>query len=583
MEKKDSFEMKYNDTTYEIRICYHLGDAKFERGYYMDITPFFIGENNIKRLNHKYRYVELIQAVKKKSPKLLEQIIDNRESLSYTRVKEHHINLVNKGVLKDELIKTTYIKDIDSLECKKKPVQSIESINSKGEAIETDEKKGFASIAGYEEVKEELLEIVDYIKNPEKYTRMGAKLPKGILLYGPPGTGKTHLTRALAEETDMNFIATCGSEFVEKFVGVGAKRIRDLFSSAREEGPSIIFIDEIDAIGLKRNGAGMSNEKDQTLNQLLTELDGFERDSKVILICATNRVDFLDDALKRPGRLDKHIYVGNPDVKTRKELFLIHTKNKPLSNDVDVDTLAEVTHGFSCAEVANVCNQASLIAIRENREDLNQSNFETAIEVVIGGLKSKSKVLEKSEKERVAYHEAGHAVANYIIGDNKIQKVSIVPRGESLGCVMKLPTKEKFLKLKSELLSDIKILLAGRASEELIFGNCSTGASNDLEKSSSIALNIVAKYGLNDNKSLFALSFDRMPDSLFLDYKMKAEEILAECYEEVKALLEDNKEFLDAIAQNLLKKEELTFDDIQNIFEEDLPMASCKENELNTR
>lgn len=581
MEKKDSFEMKYNDTTYEIRICYHLGDAKFERGYYMDITPFFIGENNIKRLNHKYRYVELIQAVKKKSPKLLEQIIDNRESLSYTRVKEHHINLVNKGVLKDELIKTTYIKDIDSLECKKKPVQSIESINSKGEAIETDEKKGFASIAGYEEVKEELLEIVDYIKNPEKYTRMGAKLPKGILLYGPPGTGKTHLTRALAEETDMNFIATCGSEFVEKFVGVGAKRIRDLFSSAREEGPSIIFIDEIDAIGLKRNGAGMSNEKDQTLNQLLAELDGFERDSKVILICATNRVDFLDDALKRPGRLDKHIYVGNPDVKTRKELFLIHTKNKPLSNDVDVDTLAEVTHGFSCAEVANVCNQASLIAIRENREDLNQSNFETAIEVVIGGLKSKSKVLEKSEKERVAYHEAGHAVANYIIGDNKIQKVSIVPRGESLGCVMKLPTKEKFLKLKSELLSDIKILLAGRASEELIFGNCSTGASNDLEKSSSIALNIVAKYGLNDNKSLFALSFDRMPDSLFLDYKMKAEEILAECYEEVKALLEDNKEFLDAIAQNLLKKEELTFDDIQNIFEEDLPMASCKENELN--
>lgn len=581
MEKKDSFEMKYNDTTYEIRICYHLGDAKFERGYYMDITPFFIGENNIKRLNHKYRYVELIQAVKKKSPKLLEQIIDNRESLSYTRVKEHHINLVNKGVLKDELIKTTYIKDIDSLECKKKPVQSIESINSKGEAIETDEKKGFASIAGYEEVKEELLEIVDYIKNPEKYTRMGAKLPKGILLYGPPGTGKTHLTRALAEETDMNFIATCGSEFVEKFVGVGAKRIRDLFSSAREEGPSIIFIDEIDAIGLKRNGAGMSNEKDQTLNQLLAELDGFERDSKVILICATNRVDFLDDALKRPGRLDKHIYVGNPDVKTRKELFLIHTKNKPLSNDVDVDTLAEVTHGFSCAEVANVCNQASLIAIRENREDLNQSNFETAIEVVIGGLKSKSKVLEKSEKERVAYHEAGHAVANYIIGDNKIQKVSIVPRGESLGCVMKLPTKEKFLKLKSELLSDIKILLAGRASEELSFGNCSTGASNDLEKSSSIALNIVAKYGLNDNKSLFALSFDRMPDSLFLDYKMKAEEILAECYEEVKALLEDNKEFLDAIAQNLLKKEELTFDDIQNIFEEDLPMASCKENELN--
>lgn len=583
MEKKDSFEMKYNDTTYEIRICYHLGDAKFERGYYMDITPFFIGENNIKRLNHKYRYVELIQAVKKKSPKLLEQIIDNRESLSYTRVKEHHINLVNKGVLKDELIKTTYIKDIDSLECKKKPVQSIESINSKGEAIETDEKKGFASIAGYEEVKEELLEIVDYIKNPEKYTRMGAKLPKGILLYGPPGTGKTHLTRALAEETDMNFIATCGSEFVEKFVGVGAKRIRDLFSSAREEGPSIIFIDEIDAIGLKRNGAGMSNEKDQTLNQLLAELDGFERDSKVILICATNRVDFLDDALKRPGRLDKHIYVGNPDVKTRKELFLIHTKNKPLSNDVDVDTLAEVTHGFSCAEVANVCNQASLIAIRENREDLNQSNFETAIEVVIGGLKSKSKVLEKSEKERVAYHEAGHAVANYIIGDNKIQKVSIVPRGESLGCVMKLPTKEKFLKLKSELLSDIKILLAGRASEELIFGNCSTGASNDLEKSSSIALNIVAKYGLNDNKSLFALSFDRMPDSLFLDYKMKAEEILAECYEEVKALLEDNKEFLDAIAQNLLKKEELTFDDIQNIFKEDLSIASCKQNKLNTR
>ena len=583
MEKQYSFEAKYNDTTYEIRICYHLGDAKFERGYYIDITPFFIGENNIKRLGHEYRYVELIKAVKKKSQKLLEEIIYSKESFYYTRIKEHHFNLVNKGILKDGQIETATIEDEFNLEDKNKIVKPIECTSLEINTIENDTKKGFASIAGYEEVKEELLEIVDYIKNPEKYTRMGAKLPKGILLYGPPGTGKTHLTRALSEETDMNFISTCGSEFVEKYVGVGAKRIRNLFSGAREEGPSIIFIDEIDAIGLKRNGEGMSNEKDQTLNQLLTELDGFEKDSKVILICATNRIDFLDDALKRPGRLDKHIYVGNPDVKTRKELFLIHTKNKPLSNDVDIDTLAEVTHGFSCAEVANVCNQASLIAIRENREDLSQSNFETAIEMVIGGLKSKSKVLEKSEKERVAYHEAGHAVANYIIGDNKIQKVSIVPRGESLGCVMKLPTKEKFLKLKSELLADIKILLAGRASEELIFGNCSTGASNDLEKSSSIALNIVAKYGLNDNKSLFALSFDRMPDSLFLDYKMKAEEILSKCYEEIKALLDDNREFLDTIAQNLLKKEELTFNDIQNIFKEDLSIASCKQNKLNTR
>lgn len=577
MQKKYSFEMEYNNIIYEVRISYHLGDARFERGYYMEITPFFIGENNLRRLSHKDRHTSLIQSVKKQSSNLLDKIVFHKESFAIEILREYHEDLVKRGVIKDSGIKTIKMETGTIEKHKEKEIISSSKFKSVSCKQTVKKEKGFSTIAGYEEVKDELLEIVDYIKNPLKYSRMGAKLPKGILLYGPPGTGKTHLTRALAEETDMNFISACGSEFVEKYVGVGAKRVRDLFEKARINGPSIIFIDEIDAIGLRRTGEGTNNEKDQTLNQLLAELDGFKVDSSVILIGATNRMDFLDDALKRPGRLDKHIYVGNPDKKTRKELFNIHTKNKPLSEDVDVEALAGVTHGFSCAEVANVCNQASLIAIRENREDINHSNFENALEVIVGGLKSKSKVLDKDEKNRVAYHEAGHAVANYLLGYNKIQKVSIIPRGESLGCVMKVSSKEKFLKVKSELLSDIKILLAGRASEELIFGDCSTGASNDLERSSGIALNIVAKYGLSNDKSLFALSLDRIPDSLFLEYKSKAEEILSECYADVQNLLKKNSSALHTIAQKLLEKEELTLNDIENIFEKDLPIASYKD------
>ena len=485
MEVKDTFNVEVNNIKYKARIVY-ISDmnskvCKLEKGYYMHLTPFiFDAENNKTILYKEHRVISMIKKSNKECEKTLEKLILNKIEIATNVLKTEYANQKSK-IIFDKIKEDNY---------------RMKNVNG----------NGFEAVAGYGEVKEELLEIVDYIKNPDKYRKLGATPPKGVLLYGPPGTGKTLFARALSEEAGLNFIYASGSEFVEKYQGVGAKRVRDLFEEAREKSPSVIFIDEIDAVGLKRNEDRNSNEKDQTLNQLLIELDGFKIDSTTIVICATNRMELLDEALKRPGRLDKHIYIGNPDIKTRQQLFEIHTKNKPLSNDVDIEELSKSTHGYSCADIKNICNQASLFAVRENREDVCQANFENAIETTIGGLKSKSKKLNKSERERVSYHEAGHAIVNYMLGYNKIQKVSIVPRGKSLGCVMTTSEEDKFLKTDHELLCDIMVLLAGRAAEKIVFNNYSTGASNDLERASQLAFDIVAKYGLYDENTLFTVN-----------------------------------------------------------------------------
>jgi cell division protease FtsH len=554
----------FKGVRFEIEIYFQKKDEEYQRGYYIRSTPIFVGRDketgDETDLDKNNVFVSVIRRAERVSAELTTKVLDAQDKIIDDTLNEHYNILMNKGIINgDRTINEEILR-----------------------AEEYADLNGFDSVAGYEEVKTELLEIVDFIKNAEKYKKMGAKLPKGILLYGPPGTGKTHMARALAKEANMKFIAKCGSEFMDKYVGTGAKKVRELFVEARENAPAIIFIDEVDTIGMKRDEDNTHQERIQALNQLLAELDGFKQDDNIIVLCATNRSEILDDALKRPGRLDKHIYVGNPDVKTRKELFQIHTENKPLNNDVDMDKLSKITHGVSCADISNICNQASIFAVREDREDVSQANFENAIETIIGGLKSQSKKLNDIEKKRVAFHEAGHAVANYLIGSTgKIQKVSIVPRGESLGCVIHLPDDEKYMNDKQDLLDEIKVLLAGRAAEEIILGSCSTGSSNDLEKSSAIAMNIVSRYGLGDDKSLFVISSNNIPNSLFAEYKSKAEGILATCYEEVKSFLEENLEFLEDVALELLDREELELKDIESSYKKTMPLASFVSTEYN--
>ena len=360
------------------------------------------------------------------------------------------------------------------------------------DASSTKPKTTFIDVAGLDEVKEELFEIVDFMKNPDKYKKMGAKIPKGVLFYGPPGTGKTLLASAVAGETNSSFFNVTGSEFVEKYVGVGAKRVRTLFEKARKEAPSIIFIDEIDAIGAKRH-LESNNEKDQTLNQLLVEMDGFNKDSNVIIVGATNRLDLLDEALLRPGRFDRHIHIGSPNFHTRHEILKVHTNNKPLDPSVDLELLAKKTHGFNGAHLSNIANEAAIFAVRDNSPIITAVHFDKALERVIAGLESKNSTLIEKEKEIVSYHEAGHALVSNILGICPIQKISIVPRGEALGYVLQLPDEDRYIYTKEELIGKIKILLAGKASEEVIFNHQSTGAKDDLKKVTDIANQMVCE------------------------------------------------------------------------------------------
>ncbi len=433
----------------------------------------------------------------------------------------------------------------------------------------------FNDVAGLDEAKEEIKEIVDYLKNPTKFTKLGAKIPKGALLIGPPGTGKTLLAKAVAGEAGVPFFSLSGSDFVEMFVGVGAARVRDLFKQAKEKAPCIIFIDEIDAVGRSRGRGSMpgaNDERENTLNSLLVEMDGFATDSGIIILAATNRPDVLDSALSRPGRFDRQISIDKPDIIGREAIFRVHLKPIKLSADVDPRELAAQTPGFAGAEIANVCNEAALIAARSDKESVDMVDFQYAMDRVIGGLEKKNKIISPEEKEIVAYHEAGHAVAGWFLEfADPLVKVSIVPRGvAALGYAQYLP-REQYLYRAEQLNDEMCMALGGRASEDIIFGKVSTGALSDLERITKLAYSMVTMYGMNDK--IGNISFYDSKQSEYAFNKPYSEEtakhiddevrkIVSLAYDRTKALLTQHKDALEILAKELLSKEILYQNDL---------------------
>ena len=436
----------------------------------------------------------------------------------------------------------------------------------------------FRDVAGLEEAKEEVKEIVEFLKNPKKFTKLGGKIPKGALLVGSPGTGKTLLAKAVAGEANVPFYSLSGSDFVEMFVGVGAARVRDLFKKAKEKAPCIVFIDEIDAIGRSRGRGqmpGSNDERENTLNSLLVEMDGFSTDSGVIILAATNRPDVLDSALLRPGRFDRQISIDKPDLKGREAIFKVHIRPLKLNDDVNVKNLAAQTPGFAGAEIANVCNESALIAARKNKESIEMSDFQDAIDRVIGGLEKKNKIISPEEKKIVAYHEAGHAVAGwYLEHADPLVKVSIVPRGiAALGYAQYLP-KEQYLYQTDQLLDEMCMALGGRAAEDITFGKISTGALSDLERITKMAYSIVSVYGMNKNIGNISFYDSKQSDYNFtkpysdstaekIDSEVKR--IVDSAYERTKKLLLDKREQLEKIANKLLEKEILFQNDLETL------------------
>lgn len=434
----------------------------------------------------------------------------------------------------------------------------------------------FNDVAGLDEAKVEIMEIVDFLKNPKKYTALGGKIPKGALLVGPPGTGKTLLAKAVAGEAQVPFFSMSGSDFVEMFVGVGASRVRDLFKQAREKAPCIVFIDEIDAIGRARGkNAVMSNdERENTLNQMLVEMDGFSGDSGIIMLAATNRPDVLDAALLRPGRFDRQISIDLPDAKGREAILKVHLSKIKISSNLDIRKLAEQTPGFAGADIANVCNEAALIAARNGKNEVDMQDFNDAIDRIIGGLEKKSKIISPDEKKVIAFHEAGHAVAGWFLEHaHPLVKVTIVPRGTAaLGFAQYLP-KEKYLTLTQELLDDMTMTLGGRASEEIFFGKISTGALSDLQQVTRTAYAMVSIYGMNDKIGNISF-YDPQNDNGFqkpyseetgkiIDQEVKA--LSDQAYQRALGLLKDKRKEVEIIAGELLKKEVLYKDDLERL------------------
>lgn len=436
----------------------------------------------------------------------------------------------------------------------------------------------FEDVAGLEEAKEEVREIVEFLKNPSKFTKLGGKIPKGALLVGPPGTGKTLLAKAVAGEAGVPFFSLSGSDFVEMFVGVGAARVRDLFKQAKEKAPCIVFIDEIDAIGRSRGRGqlpGANDERENTLNSLLVEMDGFATDSGVIILAATNRPDVLDSALLRPGRFDRMISIDKPDIVGREAIFAVHLKPLKLAEDVDAKKLAAQTPGFAGAEIANVCNEAALIAARKDKKAIEMSDFHDAIDRVIGGLEKKNKIISPEEKEIVAYHEAGHAVAGWFLEHaDPLVKVSIVPRGiAALGYAQYLP-KEQFLYQTEQLLDSMCMAFGGRAAEEIIFNKISTGALSDLERITKMAYSMVTIYGMNEEIGNVSFYDSKQQDYAFqkpysdataekIDREVKR--IIDQCHERTKKLLMQHREHLEKVAKELLEKEILFQSDLERL------------------
>ena len=474
---------------------------------------------------------------------------------------------------------------------------------SKAKVHKDDEKTRvtFKEVAGLNEEKEDLQEVVDFLKNPKKYIDLGARIPKGILMVGPPGTGKTYLSRAVAGEAGVPFFSISGSDFVEMFVGVGASRVRDLFEQAKKNAPAIIFIDEIDAVGRKR-GAGLGgghDEREQTLNQLLVEMDGFGVNQGIIIMAATNRPDILDPALLRPGRFDRQIVVGAPDVKGREAIFKVHSKNKPLADDVNIEVLARRTPGFTPADIENLMNEAAILTARKREKKIHMETIEEAITKVIAGVAKKSRVISEPERKLTAYHEAGHAVCAHVLPHvSPVHQVTIVPRGRAGGFTMQLPVEDKFYATKNEMKENIVVLLGGRVAEELTLDDISTGASNDLERVSATARNMVTKYGMSEK--LGPMTFGDSDDEVFLGNSFASKQnyseevayeidkeigrIVDESYKQTKKILQDNMDRLEYVAKALLVYETLDAEQFLKAFNKELPLdvlETKKDDETN--
>lgn len=461
---------------------------------------------------------------------------------------------------------------------------------SKAKVHKDDEKTRvtFKEVAGLDEEKEDLQEVVDFLKNPKKYIELGARIPKGMLMVGPPGTGKTYLSRAVAGEAGVPFFSISGSDFVEMFVGVGASRVRDLFEQAKKSAPAIIFIDEIDAVGRKR-GAGLGgghDEREQTLNQLLVEMDGFGVNQGIIIMAATNRPDILDPALLRPGRFDRQVVVGTPDVKGREAIFKVHSRNKPLSDDVKMDVLARRTPGFTPADIENLMNEAAILTARKREKKIKMETIEEAITKVIAGVAKKSKVISEKERRLTAYHEGGHAVCAHVLEEvSPVHQVTIVPRGRAGGFTMQLPVEDKFYATKNEMKENIVVLLGGRVAEELVLKDVSTGASNDLERVTATARSMVTKYGMSSK--LGPMSFDS-DDEVFLgnsfsskrnyseevafEIDQETKRIVDGAYDKTRSILQENMDRLEYVAQALLIYETLDAEQFVKAFNKELPL-----------
>jgi cell division protease FtsH len=446
----------------------------------------------------------------------------------------------------------------------------------------------FADVAGVDEAKQELTEVVEFLKYPEKFNSLGARIPRGVLLVGPPGTGKTLLARAVAGEAGVPFFSISGSEFVEMFVGVGASRVRDLFEQAKRNSPCIVFVDEIDAVGRQR-GAGLGgshDEREQTLNQILVEMDGFDTNTNVIVVAATNRPDVLDPALLRPGRFDRQVVLDRPDIKGRREILNVHIKGKPLDKTVDLDELARRSPGFSGADIANLVNEAAILAARHNKKSIAMGDFNEAIDRVVAGPERRSRIITPEEKEIIAFHEGGHAVVQRVLPKcDAVSKVTIVSRGMALGFTMSLPSEDRYLHSKSEFEDKIAGMLGGHVAEEIVFGDTTTGASNDIEKATGLARAMVTQYGMSEK--LGPLTFGKKDEMIFLgreiseqrNYsdevaaKIDAEvrEIIDRAYERAKAALVSHREVLDKLAALLIEKETIEGEEFESLFTGVLP------------
>jgi cell division protease FtsH len=467
---------------------------------------------------------------------------------------------------------------------------------SKASAVEEGQvKTRFADVAGVDEAKEELVEVVDFLKSPTKYTDIGGKIPKGVLLVGPPGTGKTLLARAVAGEAEVSFFRISGSDFVEMFVGVGASRVRDLFKTARAKAPCIVFIDELDAIGKSRvNSINSNDEREQTLNQLLVEMDGFDNSTGLIVLAATNRPDVLDHALLRPGRFDRQVVVDRPDVKGREAILKIHAQNVKLK-DVDLGAIARTSSGFSGADLANVINEAALLAVRNGRKDVAMVDLDEAVEKAVAGLQKKSRVIKEEERKIVAFHETGHAlVATFTEGADRVHKISIIPRGiAALGYTLQMPEEDRYLRTADELTGEVDVLLGGRAAEQIAFGKISTGAANDIQRATDIVRRMITDYGMSEKFRNVALSKHGsgytggyQEPQLVREYSESTQTYIdeqiattiEERYQQVLLLLASKRVLLDYIAKRLLEKETMEETEFKEIIKAESSLAQHGED-----